>query len=656
MKHICQSLLALVMTATMFAGGAQAQSNTVTVHAADTREPISPYVYGQFIEHLGRCIYGGIWAEMLEDRKFYYPVDGQGPGWSMHAGKKVSFEGEGIPYEILSASPWQIVGPVHAVSMSKDAPYVGEHTPVITLDGSAEPRGIYHPRLAVEQGRGYTGYLVAKAARGVTRIEVALQWGTEPGMESVATFEAPGDTYTKLPFTFTGGGNSDDGRLVIRALGTGAVHVGTVSLMPSDNVDGFRKDTLALLRELNSPVYRWPGGNFVSGYDWRDGVGERDKRPPRKNPAWTGIEHNDVGIHEFMRLCELIDTEPYVALNTGLGDVSSAAEEVAYITAAADTAQGARRAANGRTEPWDVQWWAVGNEMYGEWQLGHMPLEDYVKKHNAVVDAIRAVSPKAQCIGVGAVGNWSEAMLANCSDHMRLLSEHIYWQRRDEVEEHVEVAAQDIDRIAKAHRKYRDEISALEGKDIRLALDEWNYWYGPNIYGELGTRYFHRDALGAATALHAMFRNSDLYFMANYAQTVNVIGAIKTTRTSAFLESTGQVLKLYRAHFGSIPVTVDESLHGLDMAAAWTEDRATLTVSAVNATGSPMTVALTVEGESLPEKLDGFTIQHDDPEAHNDESNPNKIVAKESSFANDAGKITFAPYSINLLRVPKSQN
>jgi len=98
--------------------------------------------------------------------------------------------------------------------------------------------------------------------------------------------------------------------------------------MPANNVEGFRPDVLALLREVNAPVYRWPGGNFVSGYDWRDGIGDPDRRPPRKNPAWKGVEHNDVGIHEFMALWRLIGTEPYIAVNSGLGGVQGLALQI----------------------------------------------------------------------------------------------------------------------------------------------------------------------------------------------------------------------------------------------------------------------------------------------------------------------------------------
>jgi len=335
--------------------------------------------------------------------------------------------------------------------------------------------------------------------------------------------------------------------------------------------------------------------------------------------------------------------------------VDSAAAEVAYITCAADTPEGAKRAANGRAEPWNAKWWAVGNEMYGDWQLGHMPLEEYVKKHNAMVEAIRAVSPEAQCIGVGAAGKWSETMLTHCADHMELLSEHLYWQRKDDVTEHVLTSVKQIEKLADTHRRYRKDIAGLKEKDIRIALDEWNYWYGPYIFGELGVRYFMRDALGCAAALHAMFRNSDLFFMANYAQTVNVIGAIKTTGTDAWLETTGQVLKLYRQHYGAIPVAVKESMKDVDVAAAWTEDRKTLVVAAVNTKDKPAAITLEIQGVALPESVSGWIIQHDDSEAYNDENNKDNVIIQDISVAVEDGKIELAPYSVTIMNIRKNQ-
>lgn len=217
--------------------------------------------------------------------------------------------------------------------------------------------------------------------------------------------------FRKIPLSFTAGGDSDRGRLEVRAAGKGAVRIGTVSLMPADNVQGMRADTLALLRRLDSPIYRWPGGNFVSGYNWKDGIGDRDRRPPRKNPAWKGIEHNDVGLDEFLTLCRLLDTEPYIAVNTGLGEAASAVEELQYANGGKDTPMGALCAKHGHPEPYRVRWWGVGNEMYGNWQLGHMSLENYIAKHKRFAAAMRQADPTIKLVGVGETGPWSEGML-----------------------------------------------------------------------------------------------------------------------------------------------------------------------------------------------------------------------------------------------------
>jgi len=361
--------------------------------------------------------------------------------------------------------------------------------------------------------------------------------------------------------------------------------------MPADNIDGFRPDVLALLKELNAPVYRWPGGNFVSGYDWRDGIGDRDRRPPRKNPAWKGVEHNDVGIHEYLDLMRLIGAEPYITVNSGLGDVVMAVEELEYANGAPDSKMGRRRAANGHPEPWGVRFWSVGNEMYGDWQLGHMPLADYVKKHILFASAMKAADPSIKIVAVGAVGPWSETMLAEAANAMDLMSEHFYVGLKPGLLSHVSQMPSEVRRIAEAHRKYRASIPSLKTKEVPVALDEWNYWHGPEIYGEIGTQYFLEDALGIAAAFNEYARQSDVYFMANYAQTVNVIGAIKTSKTAAVLDTTGVILALYRAHFGTVPVAVGGSPAPLDVMVA-EESRSRLWLRAAEVLSEEQTTAL----------------------------------------------------------------
>lgn len=628
-----------------------AVSATVTVDASKTGAPISKYIYGQFIEHLGRCIYGGIWAEMLEDRKFFYPVDGKAPAWEMFQPGDRSWDGEGHPYELLVRSPWMIVGPAQGVRMVAAGAYVGEHTPEIALPGKSAPAGLMQERLGLVAGREYTGRVILSGAPTAGPIEVSLVWGGGATMRQTVVIDKITAEYTKFPLRFRAGRSTDNGRLEIVSRGSGSFRIGTVSLMPADNIYGWRADTLALLRELNSPVYRWPGGNFVSGYNWRDGIGDPDQRPPRKNPAWKGIEHNDVGIHEYMALMREIGAEPYIAVNTGLADETAAAQEVEYLNGSAGTPLGKLRAQNGHPQPFGVKWFAVGNEMYGNWQLGNIPLEEYVKKHNRVVEAMRNVDPGMQPVGVGSVGRWSEQMLTQCAGFMNLISEHLYWQNRPDLAAHVAQVPAQIRKVAEAHRDYRRRLPALAGKDIRIALDEWNYWYGPNDFGELGVRYFVQDGLGMAAGLHEFFRNSDIYFMANYAQTVNVIGAIKTTPVSAEMETTGLVLKLYRQRFGVTPVEVTGVAAPLDVAAAWTADKSALTVAVVNPSGQAASIELALKGAQLTGQGMSWVIAGPDRLAHNDPGKPREVDIRQEPYRGN-GELRVPPLGVAVFELP----
>ena len=616
----------------------------VTVNTNKTSEPISKYIYGQFIEHLGRCIYGGIWAEMLEDRKFYFPVPAKGN----------IFRRTGAQARVLAASPWKVIGPEGTIKMVTDNPYVGEHTPEITPPGNRTAAGIYQEELGLIKAKQYVGRVIISGNSKVAPVTVSLVWGDGASGREDFIIKKLSGKYVKVPFRFTAGKTTDNGRLEISSKGKGAFRIGGVSFMPADNIKGFRKDTLQLLRELNSPVYRWPGGNFVSGYDWRDGLGDRDKRPTRTNPAWTGIETNDVGIDEFVELCRLIDTEPMIAVNTGFSDAYSAAAEVEYANGAENTQMGKIRAKNGHRRPYNIKWWCVGNEMFGSWQLGYMQLSHYVLKHNWIEEKMRQVDPAIKTVGVGAVGDWTKGMLTNCADNMDLLSEHFYCQNRGDLVAHVAQIPNNVKRIADAHREYRRTIPALEGKDIRIALDEWNYWYGPHLYGELGTRYFHKDALGIARGLHEYFRNSDLYFMANYAQTVNVIGCIKTTKTQAGFATTALPLILYRKQFGTIPVEVEGSTDKLDVTAAWTKDKKILTIAAVNATWDKYILTLNIDDATPKPKAGTWTIVSDNPLAYNDPGEEPNVAIRKTDEVDITEPIKLAPMSITLFRVSAS--
>ncbi|HNU98985.1 MAG: alpha-N-arabinofuranosidase [Verrucomicrobia bacterium] len=605
----------------------------ITVDADQVREPLSPDIYSQFIEHLGRCIYGGIWAEMLEDRKFYFPITADYRPYR-------SLRDSAFP--VIGASPWRIVGAADGVSMNGEKPFVGRHTPQVKA-GTA----IRQEDLGVTQGKRYTGYVWLRPHGGQrVSVDVTLAWGDDAAAKRTMAMALDAPDYRRFEFAFTAGETTDKATFEL-LVKEGAALIGTVSLMPADNVEGMRADTLALLKDLKAPIYRWPGGNFVSGYDWRDGIGDRDRRPPRTNPAWTGVEHNDFGMHEFIRFCRLIDTEPWITVNTGFGDAYSAAAQLEYCNGAPDTYWGRRRAENGAPEPFGVKYWGIGNEMWGAWQLGHMALDHYVIKQNWVVDKMREVDPKIICIASGDIGPWSTGLLKSCPDHMDFIAEHFYCQERPGLAAHVRQIPDNIRRKAEWHRKARQDLPELKDKDIRIAMTEWNYWYGPHVFGELGTRYFLKDALGIAAGVHEYARQSDIVGSAFYAQTVNVIGAIKTSRRNAAYETTGLVLKLYRHHFGELPVATQTT--GLvDAQAAWSRDRKTLTLGVVNPTLEPATVPLRIQGARLKGRGTRWQIAGSDPMAFNDPDQAPRVAIEEQQALSVGEQIALAPCSITL--------
>ncbi|MGQ9564483.1 MAG: alpha-L-arabinofuranosidase C-terminal domain-containing protein [Thermogutta sp.] len=600
-------------------------ANVIVVDISKKSPPISEYIYGQFIEHLGRCIYGGIWAEMLQDRKFFYAVGAEG-------------------------SPWQVIGPRDCVKMDRNEPFVGVHSPRVFLSGDGGRCGLSHGDLGIVSGKRYTGYVWIRGDSTAAPIEVALAWGDSGETRVTYRIDSLTAEYKKHEFQLQAGTDSDNARLEITSTGKGSFQIGTLSLMPADNIQGMRADTIALLKELNSPIYRWPGGNFVSGYDWRDGIGDRDRRPPRKNPAWQGIEHNDFGIDEFMTFCRVVNTEPLVVVNTGLGDLQMALEELEYANGSADSPMGKLRAKNGNPEPYNVRYWGIGNEMYGNWQLGHMPLEDYVKKHNEFVAAMRKMDPRIKVVAVGAVGPWTEGMFRHCADFIDLMSEHFYvFGAKEDTIEHVNQVATGVRQIAEAHRRYRREI--LGGREIPVALDEWNYIYGEHIFGEWGTRYFVRDGLGVAKALNEFARNTDVYAMANHAQTVNVIGAIKTTKTAAAFETTGLMLVLYRHHFGTIPVATVSENPVLDAQAAISEDNQAITIAVVNPTGEKQRLSLRLEGATMGDHAQAWEVAGNDPMDYNEPGKPLRVELRKRETSTGES-LEVAPYSATIFQIP----
>jgi alpha-N-arabinofuranosidase len=271
---------------------------------------------------------------------------------------------------------------------------------------------------------------------------------------------------------------------------------------------------------------------------------------------------------------------------------------------------------------------------------------------------MKAVDPDIKLVAVGDLGDWDRMVLSNCSDGMDLISEHFYRQdwHGGGLMTHVKQIPDAIREKAEAHRQYRKEIPALEGKDIRICMDEWNYWYGPHIYGELGTRYFMRDAMGIAAGINEYSRQSDIIFMANYAQTVNVIGCIKTNSTSSVFDATGQALKLYRKVFGTVPVAVTGETRPLDIAATLNEAKDSLTVSIINPTWDEISLPVEILDGSFAGNGQLWQITAPDVMAFNEPGRPENVKIEGPMAITLAKSLKISPASINIFVFALNQN
>ncbi len=281
------------------------QELKVSIDTQQTAAPVSQYEYGMFIEHIGQLVYRSLWSEMLDDRKFYFPITAPQP--------EASSAQQGGPFRGMQVRKWHPVGSDSAITLDEDHPFVGDHSPRIQLDAST-PHGVRQEGFALVKGKKYTGHIWLRATRG-SKVSVSLVWGSgEADRQTIALAAIPAD-YKSFPLTFTSQADAEHAALEITGTGSGNFHIGAVSLMPADNVDGFRPDTIALLKQLHSGFWRLPGGNFISNFNWYHSVGPRDQRPPDFDYAWNAMQTNDVGMDEFMTFCKLIGVEPYITVN-----------------------------------------------------------------------------------------------------------------------------------------------------------------------------------------------------------------------------------------------------------------------------------------------------------------------------------------------------
>ena len=322
---------------------------------------------------------------------------------------------------------------------------------------------------------------------------------------------------------------------------------------PTADDMGFRKDVLAFVRDLQVPVIRYPGGNFVSAYDWKDGIGPRDERPVRLDLAWRSKETNQIGINEFAHWAERAGIEMMLAVNLGTGSLQDAREFLEYVNHPGGSAWSDLRRAHGAAEPYGVKMWCLGNEMDGPWQVGHKEAHEYGQIANETAKALKSFDPEIQAIVCGSSNDemptypeWERQVLEACYENVDYISLHKYFGNRsgdtlnffgkiEQTGRYIQTIGGVIDYVKSKKRAKND---------VHICFDEWNVWYHkryeekeqikvwdwPEAPALLEEDYTFEDALLVAGLINEFIRRSDRVKIACIAQLVNVIAPIRAER------------------------------------------------------------------------------------------------------------------------------
>ena len=311
------------------------------------------------------------------------------------------------------------------------------------------------------------------------------------------------------------------------------------------DAQGYRTDVMDAIRALRVTILRWPGGNFASGYHWQDGIGPLEQRPRRMNLSWHAEESNRFGTDEFLRYCRLVGAEPYLCVNMGTGTLDEAQAWVEYCNGTGDTHWPNLRRQHGHAAPYQVRYWGLGNEMYGEWQIGALSPEAYVSRAREFAKVMKWTDPTIKLVSCGQSGwnAWDRIVLEGLAPSIDFHSIHLYTGAFEHYSNvfapHLAERALQICTAMIEQVRYEQHIA----HPIKVAYDEWNVWFREQP--PLEEQYDLSDALAVATYLNIFIRHCGTLGMANLAQLVNVIAPIFTKPNGLFLQAIYHPFWLY---------------------------------------------------------------------------------------------------------------
>lgn len=419
---------------------------------------------------------------------------------------------------------------------------------------------------------------------------------------------------------------------------------------------GFRKDTMELVKELNVPIVRYPGGNFVSGFKWEDSIGPKEDRPKRVDLAWGVVETNQFGLNEFCDWAKKADTDVMMAVNLGTRGIMEAKELLEYCNLSGGTYLSDLRKAHGYEKPHAIKTWCLGNEMDGPWQTGHKTAKEYAHLANETAKAMRALDPDIELVACGSsasnmptFGDWEREVLEECYDSVDYISMHQYYGNQENNTADFLASSVDMDTFIKNVVAICDYVQGRKHskKQINISFDEWNVWYHSNEQDkklekwvekphQLEDVYNMEDALLVGSMLITLLRHCDRVKMACMAQLVNVIAPIMTSDTGAWRQTIFYPY-MHASKFGNgtvlntlVKSPVYDSKYGeapyLDCVIVNNEEKGELVVFAVNKDlTEDMEVTCDLRQFADYTIKEHLVLHDEDLKAVNTEENPDRI-------------------------------
>lgn len=435
---------------------------------------------------------------------------------------------------------------------------------------------------------------------------------------------------------------------------------------------GFRKDTMELVKELNVPIVRYPGGNFVSGFKWEDSIGPKADRPKRVDLAWGVVETNQFGLNEFCDWAKKADTDVMMAVNLGTRGIMEAKELLEYCNLPGGTYLSDLRKTHGYERPHAIRTWCLGNEMDGPWQTGHKTAKEYAHLANETAKAMRALDPDIELVACGSsasnmptFGDWEREVLEECYDSVDYISMHQYYGNQEDNTADFLASSVDMDTFIKNVVAICDYVQGRKHskKQINISFDEWNVWYHSNEQDkklekwvekphQLEDVYNMEDALLVGSMLITLLRHCDRVKMACMAQLVNVIAPIMTSDTGAWRQTIFYPY-MHASKFGNgtvlntlIKSPVYDSKYGeapyLDCVIVNNEEKGELIVFAVNKDlTEDMEVTCDLRQFADYTVKEHLVLHDEDLKAVNTEENPNRIRPEANGNARlEEGRLT----------------